>query len=55
MLLRLLWNRLEFDNLVQAQVILLWTMSPLLGLGHCFSVWCKRCDAARAELKSVNA
>jgi hypothetical protein len=49
--LRLLWNWLPFDDLVQAQVILLWTMSPVLGVGHCFSAWSQRCYAARARVK----
>jgi hypothetical protein len=54
-LFRLLWNHLSLESLVQTQIVLLWTMSPLLGLGHCFSAWCKRCDVARAKVKSVNA
>ncbi len=50
--LRLLWNCLPFDHLVQAQVILLWTLSPLLGVGHCFSVWNDRCYTARKQIKA---
>jgi len=43
-LLRVVWSILSLDSLIHAQMILLWTMSPILGFGHCLSEWCDRCD-----------
>jgi hypothetical protein len=54
-LLRTLWEHLALDNFAHVQIILLWTMSPLLGFGHCASAWCERAQAACAQLKPANA
>jgi hypothetical protein len=54
-LLRLVWGCLTPDSLVHTQIVLLWTMSPILGFGHCLSAWCNRCSAARRQLNAVNA
>lgn len=51
-LIRIVWDHLALGNFAQAQIVLLWTMSPLLGFGHCVSAWCERC--ARAQLKSAS-
>ena len=50
-LIRIVWDHLALGNFAWMQIILLWTMSPLLGFGHCASAWCERCAAARAQLK----
>ena len=49
--LRLFWTGLSFDDFGRSQVLLLWTVSPLTGVGPCFSAWNNRCYAARARLK----
>lgn len=54
-LLRLVWALLPLNNLVQAQVVLLWTMSPLLGLANLAGAWCERCSKERKQLNAVNA
>lgn len=54
-LLRFIWGSLTLDSLVHAQIVLLWTMSPILGFGHCLSAWCHQCSAARRQLNGVNA
>jgi hypothetical protein len=46
-LLRLVWSYLPLNSLVQAQIILLWTLSPLPGFGLCAAEWCDNCAAAR--------
>jgi hypothetical protein len=53
-LLRFVWSCLMLDSLVHAQLILLWTMSPILGFGHCLSAWCNQCSAARKQRNTVN-
>jgi hypothetical protein len=53
--LRLVWALLPLNNLVQAQVVLLWTMSPLLGLANLAGAWCERCSKERKQLNAVNA
>ena len=37
--LRLAWSVITPDNLVHTQIILLWTLSPLPGIGNCLSAW----------------
>jgi hypothetical protein len=54
-LLRYFWGFLALDNLVKTQIVLLWTMSPILGVAHCFSAWCERCSATRKQMKALNA
>lgn len=53
-LLRLVWAILPLSNLIQAQVVLLWTMSPLLGLANLAGAWCERCFKERKQLNAVN-
>jgi len=50
---RFIWSILPLDSLVHAQIILLWTLSPILGFGHCFSVWCENCLAARKQKREI--
>jgi hypothetical protein len=40
--LRLIWSVLTIDNLAHVQIALLWSLSPLLGVGNCFSAWSDR-------------
>ena len=54
-LFQIIWAFLPLNRLVQAQVILLWTMSPLPGLGNLFGAWCERCSAERKQLNAGNA
>ena len=51
----LVWRSLSLDGLVHAQIVILWTMSPWLGLIHCFWEWGNRCNAARKKMNAVNA
>jgi hypothetical protein len=46
-LLRLIWNYLPLNSLVQAQIVLLWTLAPLPGFGLCAAEWCDNCAARR--------
>jgi hypothetical protein len=45
--LRLFWGALTPDNLVHVQIIVLWSLSPFLGVGHCVSAWHERCATLR--------
>ena len=54
-LLRLVWAFVPLSNLIQAQVVLFWTMSPLLGLANLAGAWCERCSKERKQLNAVNA
>jgi hypothetical protein len=38
-MLRLFWNAITPANLVQTQILTLWTLSPLPGVGNCLSAW----------------
>ena len=54
-LLRLVWAFLPLNSLIEAQVVLLWTMSPLLGFGNLCAAWCERCAVERKQLRITNA
>jgi hypothetical protein len=52
--LRTFFNELSPANLVQVQVIALWSLSPTLGFGSCVSAWYDRSLAARENARTVN-
>jgi hypothetical protein len=41
--LRLFWSVITPANLVHTQIILLWSLSPMPGIGNCLSVWSDNC------------
>jgi len=49
--LRLFWDAITPGNLVHTQIIMLWSLSPFLGIGNCLSAWADNCPAKRRELK----
>jgi len=52
-LYRLLWSVLWANSLVHVQILLLWSMSPWLGIAFCFAEWNDKCLAARRQFRSV--
>jgi hypothetical protein len=53
-LLRTFFNGISPANLVQVQIITLWSLSPLLGFGICVSAWYDRSMAVRQQARTVN-
>lgn len=49
--LRLFWNTITPANLVHTQIILLWTLSPLVGVGNGLSAWVDNCTTKQRKLK----
>jgi hypothetical protein len=54
-LFRIVWAFLPLSSLVQAQIVILWTLSPLLGFGNLAAGWIERCAAERKQLNPTNA
>jgi len=54
-LLRVVWAMLPLNNIIEAQLTLLWTMSPLLGIGNLFGAWMERCSVERKQMNAANA
>ena len=52
-LMRLLWGVLWANSLVHMQILLLWTMSPWLGIAYCFAEWNDKCLAARRQSRAI--
>jgi len=54
-LFRLVWAMLPLNNIIEAQLALLWTMSPLLGIGNLFGAWIDLCSGRRKRMIAANA